>query len=142
VLAQLAGIEIGGRCAADGAGNRAAQACTFVLAPPDFAGIVVKDDRGDIVLGWAATASVERSGAARGALANSKQGFDALRYFGLLAPERFVDTPMAPPGSMLALRYRAGAGDPLPVGLERSSAWLRLLSEGAAPPALAGMWPQ
>ena len=141
VLAQLTGIEIGGRCAND-AGNTAARECAVALAPPDFAGIVVKDHRGDISLGWAATASADRSGAARGALANPKQSFDAMRYFGLLAPERFVDTPIAPLGATLALRYRAGAGDPLPAGLDRSSAWLRLRGEGAAPLAQVGLWPQ
>jgi hypothetical protein len=144
VLGQLAGIEIGGRCA-QRAGNTAARACTFALAPPDFAGIVIKDHRGDTALGWAATAtaSSERSGAARDAPANPRPGFDAMRYFGLLAPEHFVDTPIAPLGARLALRYRAGAGELLPAGLDRASASLILHGgPSGAPPALAGARPE
>lgn len=124
VLQRLAGIRVGGRCAA-ALDHGAESPCDFALQPPDFAAIVVKTPRADLTLGWAATTA---------AVPRISHGFDPQRYFGLLAPERFLGSPIVERGASVALRFRAGAPG-LPAGIGPTGAWLILVAD--EPPAFA-----
>lgn len=128
-LAAPAALLVAGSCAHD-VPRLGARPCLLALGEPQFAGLVSKRVM-DEALGWAATAGGARGAAERArarpvVAGQTLPAFDAQRYFGLLAPARYVGDAPEPFG--LALRARAISGAGLvPASFEPNAGSLVLL---------------